>query len=161
MKKENENINNGGFVEINNEEEEIESLKEEDKKEGIEAIQRFTNDEDEDEDDSGHVSVKNIIGGDILSSKMVINQLVFIAFCVFLMLVYTANRYSSLQDVIQIDSLRVRLTKVHYEVLTQSSNLLNQSRQSNIEKKLSQMGDTAMLNNNTPPFSLEPVRRDE
>ena len=160
MKKENEHIKNGGFVEIANDEEENIELQEE-KKEGVEAIRRFTNDEDEDEDDSGHVSIRNIIGGDILSSKMVVRQLVFIAFCIVLMLIYTANRYSSLQDIIQIDSLRVRLTKVHYEVLTQSSELLNQSRQSNIEKKLDQMGDTMMLNNNTPPFSLDQMNKEE
>ena len=160
MKKEKEHIKNGGFVEIANDEEENNELQEE-KKEGVEAIRRFTNDEGEDEDDSGHVSIRNIIGGDILSSKMVVRQLVFIAFCIVLMLIYTANRYSSLQDIIQIDSLRVRLTKVHYEVLTQSSELLNQSRQSNIEKKLEQMGDTMMLNNNTPPFSLDQMNKEE
>ena len=82
------------------------------------------------------------------------NQVIFIIFCVALLLLYTANRYSSLQDIIKIDSLQTRFEKVHYEVLTQSSELLNKERQSNVEKRLLEIGDTMMLNNNTPPFAL-------
>ena len=70
------------------------------------------------------------------------------------MLLYTGNRYGSLQDIITIDSLTRQLNKVHYEVLTQSSDLINLSRQSNIERKLYDMGDTMMLKNNTPPFAI-------
>ena len=94
------------------------------------------------------------MGGDILQSKFFRNQVIFIIFCVALLLLYTANRYSSLQDIIKIDSLQTRFEKVHYEVLTQSSELLNKERQSNVEKRLLEIGDTMMLNNNTPPFAL-------
>ena len=124
--------------------------------EDLEAIKRFTDDEmDEDEDDEfDQISFKSIIGGDILQSKFVLTKIVFIVFCVGLMLLYTGNRYGSLQDIITIDSLKNTLNKVHYETMTQSSELLNLSRQSNVERKLTALGDTMMLNNNTPPFAL-------
>lgn len=129
--------------------------------EDLEAIKRFTDDDDdEDEDDEEEddefeqISFKSILGGDILQSKFVLTKILFIVFCVGLMLIYTGNRYGSLQDIITIDSLTNTLNKVHYETMTQSSELLNLSRQSNVERKLSEFGDTMMLNNNTPPFAL-------
>lgn len=143
------------FVEIENPESEVEEQERKERKEqkeAIEAIKRFTDDEDEDE--FGRVSFKTVMGGDILQSKFFLNQVIFIIFCVILLLLYTGNRYSSLQDIIRIDSLNAKFTKIHYEVLTQSSKLLNKQRQSNVEAKLLQVGDTTMINNNTPPFAL-------
>ena len=143
------------FVEIDNPESEAEEQERKERieqKEAIEAIKRFTDDEDEDE--FGRVSFKTVMGGDILQSKFFLNQVIFIIFCVILLLLYTGNRYSSLQDIIRIDSLNAQFTKIHYEVLTQSSKLLNQQRQSNVEAKLLQVGDTTMINNSTPPFAL-------
>ena len=125
--------------------------------EDLEAIKQFTDDDDEDDEDDDEfeqISFKSILGGDILQSKFVLSKIVFIIFCVGLMLLYTGNRYGSLQDIIAIDSLTNTLNKVHYETMTQSSELLNLSRQSNVERKLSEFGDTMMLNNNTPPFAL-------
>jgi hypothetical protein len=111
-------------------------------------------DEDDEDDEFEQISFRNIIGGDILQSKFFLSKVMFIIFCVVLMLIYTGNRYGSLQDIITLDSLKQELRDVHYEVLTQSSDLITLSRQSNIETKLAEQGDSAMLNNNTPPFAL-------
>ena len=165
MKRNEDTNTTDGFVEINDvdedevtaidpEEVEKDERRKEERKEAIEAIKRFADDEGEDEDEFGSVSFKTIMGGDILQSKFFRNQVIFIIFCVALLLLYTANRYSSLQDIIKIDSLQTRFEKVHYEVLTQSSELLNKERQSNVEKRLLEIGDTMTLNNNTPPFAL-------
>jgi hypothetical protein len=63
----------------------------EDKAEAIEAIKKFT-----DEDDGiGEFSLKSILGGDILQSKFVVKQIMWFLFVAFLMIVYTGNRYSS------------------------------------------------------------------
>ena len=59
-------------------------------REAIEAIRKFT---DEDEDDIGEISVKSILGGDFLMSKFMIKQIMFVMFCVLLMIIYTGNRY--------------------------------------------------------------------
>ncbi len=120
-------------------------------KEAMEAINQFADDEGEDDD---RLSFRKILGGDILLRKGVVKQVIFICFCVILLLCYTGNRYSSLQDIIVIDNLNAKFKNVHNKVLAQSSELLNKQRQSSIEKRLLEAGDTNMLNNNTPPFAL-------
>lgn len=120
--------------------------------EAIEAIRKFT---DEDEDDLGEISVKSILGGDFLMSKFMVKQIMFVMFCVALMLLYTGNRYDSQQDAILIDSLRGRLQEVKYNVLTQSSELMNLTRQSNVEKVLRSTQDSLLHNSITPPFLIK------
>ena len=129
---------------------EIETMKEE--REAIEAIRKFT---DEDGDDLGEISVKSILGGDFLMSRFMIKQIVFVMFCVLLMILYTGNRYDSQQDAILIDSLRGALQDVKYNVLTQSSELMNLTRQSNVEKMLSNTPDSLLHNSITPPFLIK------
>ena len=97
-----------------------------------EVVERYVSDEDE--DDLGEM---------------------FIIFIAGLLLFYTGNRYSSQQDIITIDSLKVRLQQERYNVLTQSSELLNLSRQSNIEQQLRLFGDSALANPTTPPYEIE------
>ena len=120
--------------------------------EAIEAIRKFT---DEEEDDIGEISVKSILGGDFLMSKFMIKQIMFVMFCVLLMILYTGNRYDSQQDIILIDSLRGRLQEVKYNVLTQSSELMNLTRQSNVEKSLRGTPDSLLHNSITPPFLIK------
>ena len=121
-------------------------------REAIEAIRKFT---DEDENDIGEISVKSILGGDFLMSKFMIKQIMFVMFCVLLMILYTGNRYDSQQDIILIDSLRGRLQEVKYNVLTQSSELMNLTRQSNVEKNLRGTPDSLLHNSITPPFLIK------
>lgn len=126
-------------------------LKSEDQ-EAVEAMRKFT---DEDDDDDMEFSVKSILGGDFLMSKFMMKQVVFVMFCVVLMIIYTGNRYDSQQDAILIDSLRVRLQEVKYNVLTQSSELMNLTRQSNVERMLKATGDSALHNSITPPYLIK------
>lgn len=123
-----------------------------DEQEAIEAIRKFT---DEDDDDLGEISVKSILGGDFLMSRFMIKQIMFVVFCVLLMILYTANRYDSQQDAILIDSLRGRLQEVKYNVLTQSSELMNLTRQSNVEKMLKGTADSLLHNSITPPYLVK------
>ncbi len=145
--------------------EELEELKEEEgeHKEALDAINQYV-----DEDDMGELSFKSILGGDILGSKFFLKQILFVIFCVVLMLLYTANRYSSQQDAILIDELRTKLQDVKYNVMTQSSELMNFTRQSNIENLIRQTNDSTLHNPTTPPYLIktngdnpEPVIQEE
>lgn len=118
-----------------------------------EAIRKFTDEEGE-EDDKDSLSLRYILGGDILGSPFFIKQVVFVMFVVVLMLLYTGNRYDSQQDTIYIDSLRKELQDMKYNVMTQASELLNLTRQSNIEKRLKEQGDSALTNPITPPYLI-------
>ena len=124
-------------------------LKSEDQ-EAVEAMRKFT-----DDDDDMDFSVKSILGGDFLMSKFMMKQVVFVMFCVLLMIIYTGNRYDSQQDTILIDSLRSHLQDVKYNVLTQSSELMNLTRQSNVEKMLRVTGDSLLHNSITPPYLIK------
>lgn len=121
-----------------------------DKAEAIEAIKKFT---DED-DDFGDFSFKSIIGGDILQSKFFMRQILWFLLVAVLAVVYTGNRYSSEHDVIVIDSLKEQLQTVKYNVLTQSSELMNLSRQSNVERMLKHSKDSMLQNPVTPPYVI-------
>lgn len=139
--------------EIHIEEESLQEKEEEVVASDKEAIKRYVEDE-EDEDEFGEISLKSILGGDILQSRFFLRQVVFVLFVVMLMLTYTANRYNSQQEIITIDSLKLKLQEERYNVLTQSGELLNLSRQSNIELKLKENGDSALVNPTTPPFEV-------
>ncbi len=121
-----------------------------DQREAIEALKKFT----DEEDDMGELSLRAVLGGDILQSRFIRKQVIFIMFCVLLTLLYTGNRYSSQQDAITIDSLRTELQKVKYNVLTQSSELMNISRQSNVERRLKQTKDSVLETPITPPYLI-------
>jgi hypothetical protein len=145
---------------------EVEELRQEatEKDEAVEAIKKFT---EEDDNDMGEISLKSILGGDVLGSKFFLKQVIFVIFCVILMLLYTGNRYASQQDAILIDSLRQNLQNVKYNVMTQSSELMNMTRQSNVERMLKTTKDSVLQNPVTPPFlirmdgTVEPMIKEE
>jgi hypothetical protein len=118
----------------------------------VRALKEFT---EENYEDVSELSLKSVLGGDILGSKFFLKQVAFVIFCVALMLLYTGNRYASQQDAILIDSLRGTLKDVKYNVMTQSSELMNLTRQSNVEKMLRQTKDSMLQNPTTPPYLIK------
>jgi len=113
------------------------------------------------DDESIPLSFKTIVGGDILRSKFVLRQIFFILFCAALMILHTWNRYASQDDQIEIDQLRKDLLDVKYNVLTQSSELMNLMRQSNVEQILKQTPDSMLTNSVSAPFLLKPQVKSE
>lgn len=123
-------------------------------------LRRFAKEEDDDDESGiGSISLRSVLGGDILQSPFFLRQVVFIMFVIFLMLLYTANRYAAQEDLIVIDSLQIRLQETQYRVLTQSSELMNLTRQTKVEEQLRKMGDTTLLSTHaqTPPYEIRPI----
>ena len=116
----------------------------------IDAINKYTDEDDEKEE----ISFKSIFGGDILKSRFMMKQIVWFMFVVVLMIIYTANRYSAQHDIIKISELREELQEMKYKVLTQSSDLMNKTRQSNIEDYLKQTNDSTLVNPINPPYLI-------
>jgi hypothetical protein len=125
---------------------------EQEKAEAIEVLKKITDEENDDE--MGEISFKTIFGGDILQSRLLLKQIIWFMFVVVLMIIYTANRYSAQQATLNIAELREKLQEVKYNVLTQSSDLMNLTRQSNVEKYLKQTNDSTLLNPTSPPFLI-------
>ena len=73
---------------------------------------------------------------------------------VILTILYIDNRYSSQQELIEIDRLKKELTDIKYDALTISSELTEKSRQSRIEEYISAEG-RQLQTAATPPFLIK------
>ena len=67
-----------------------------------------------------------------------------------LTVLYIDNRYSSQQELIEIDRLKKELDDVKYDALTRSSELMEKSRQSKIEEYISTQGSELQTATNRP-----------
>lgn len=84
-----------------------------------------------------HMSIRSILGGDILANDFFKRQTNLLILIMILTILYIDNRYSSQQELIEIDKLRKELTDIQYDALTRSSELMEKSRQSRIEEYIS------------------------
>lgn len=84
-----------------------------------------------------HMSIRSILGGDILANDFFKRQTRLLILIMILTVLYIDNRYSSQQELIEIDKLKKDLTDIKYDALTRSSELMEKSRQSRIEEYIS------------------------
>ena len=78
---------------------------------------------------SKHMSIRSILGGDILANDFLKRQTSLLILVMILTILYIDNRYSSQQELIEIDKLKKKLTDTKYNALTRSSELMEKSRQ--------------------------------
>ncbi len=86
---------------------------------------------------SKHMSIRSILGGDILANDFFKRQTNLLILIMILTILYIDNRYSSQQELIEIDRLKKDLIDIKYDALTRSSELMEKSRQSRIEEYIS------------------------
>ena len=84
-----------------------------------------------------HMSIRSILGGDILANDFFKRQTSLLILIMVLTILYIENRYTSQQELIEIDRLKKELTDIKYDALTRSSELMEKSRQSRIEEYIS------------------------
>ena len=80
-----------------------------------------------------HMSIRSILGGDILANDFFKRQTRLLILIMILTVCYINNRYKSQQELIEIDKLKKDLVDIKYDALTRSSELMEKSRQSRIE----------------------------
>ena len=80
--------------------------------------------------EASHISLRSILGGEILVHSFLRRQVYLLILIVILTILYIDNRYSSQQELIEIDRLKKELTDIKYDALTISSELTEKSRQS-------------------------------
>ena len=83
------------------------------------------------------LSIRSILGGDILANDFFKRQTRLLILIMILTVLYIDNRYSSQQELIEIDKLKKDLIDIKYDALTRSSELMEKSRQSRIEEYIS------------------------
>ena len=84
-----------------------------------------------------HMSIRSILGGDILANDFFKRQTRLLILIMILTVLYIDNRYSSQQELSEIDKLKKDLIDIKYDALTRSSELMEKSRQSRIEEYIS------------------------
>ena len=96
------------------------------------------------------MSIRSILGGDILANDFFKRQTRLLILIMILTVLYIDNRYSSQQELIEIDNLKKQLEDVKYDALTRSSELMERSRQSRIEEYIATKGSELQTATNRP-----------
>jgi len=91
-----------------------------------------------------------MLGGDFLAYRWVRKQVKFVFLLAGIALLYIANSYYAEGMSRQIDSLNHELKELHYEYISTKSDLMQQTKQSEIAKK---------LKNSELKESTEPVKK--
>jgi hypothetical protein len=110
---------------------------------------------EDDEAPTGSLTLKKVLGGDILSAEMVRSQVWLIMLVAVFITVYVASRYQCQQDLLDISSLEKELTSVKTQALSTSSLLTERSRESHVTKALKAMGDSLLKSSQQPPYIIE------
>lgn len=85
-------------------------------------------------------SLKSWLDGDMLLSPLLQRHLGLFLLVFVLVIAYVSNRYAFQQEQVQIQRLRAELNDVKYEALARSSELMEKSRESNIQRFVVEQG---------------------
>ncbi len=102
----------------------------------------------------GTATLRKILGGDILSNKLVRGQIWLIILVVAFCIAYVAIRYQCQQDLIEIDKLKNELQDAKYRALSSSSNLTEKCRESRIMEQLKASPDSMLTTSKQPPYKI-------
>lgn len=100
------------------------------------------------------LTLKSIVGGDILATTAVRKQIGVILLIVLFMLVYISDRYSCQQSLIQIDKLNEELNDAKAKALSSSSKLTEKSRESRVLEMLQACKDSTLHISTQPPYII-------
>ena len=100
------------------------------------------------------LSLRKILGGDILNTAIIRRQIWLSVLIAFFMLLYISNRYSCQQDIIEIDHLQTQLQDAKYKALSSNSQLTEKSRESNVLNELKNNKDSVLKMASQPPYII-------
>ncbi len=100
------------------------------------------------------VSLRMILGGDILSAQWLRSQIWLIVLIVVFATAYVAIRYQCQQDMIVIDKLNDELKNAKYRALSSSSTLTEKCRESHVLEILKQNNDSLLHVADQPPYII-------
>ena len=103
---------------------------------------------------SKKITLKKILGGDILTTTTIRRQIWLFLLIAFFALIYISNRYSCQQDLIEINSLQEKRQDAKYKALSSSSLMTERSRESNVLEMLKDSNDSTLKTPNQPPYII-------
>ena len=96
--------------------------------------------------------LNKLLGGYILSTNNILDQIwVFLLIAVF-MIGYIANRYKIQKNLLEIDHLNTMLQDAKYKALSSSSQLTEKSRESHVLDMLKNNKDSVLKIPSQPPY---------
>lgn len=104
---------------------------------------------------SKNFTLKKILGGDILTTATIRKQIWVVLLITLFIIIYISNRYSVQQNLIEIDLLQKELQDARYKALSTSSQLTEQSRESNVLEMLKNNKDSVLKIASQPPYIIK------
>ncbi len=110
----------------------------------------------EGESDGEGRDLRDVVRGMNIDGRWFFRQIPLLLLIVGGFLLMVTNRYQAQQEIILKEKLKDEVEDWKFKSLTRSSELTTQSRQSQIENRLQQLGDTLLKAPNLPPFTVNP-----
>ena len=110
---------------------------------------------EEDPRPSQHLSLRTILGGELLSTEMVRSQIWLFVLIVVFTIVYVAFRYQCQQDMLTIDKMEEQLKDSKFKALSSSSTLTEKCRESHVLDILKQSNASLLHQADQPPYIIE------
>jgi hypothetical protein len=95
--------------------------------------------------------IHDVIGGDLLSKSAVLRNLPFFIFLAILAMLYIANTYYAEKTFKEIEKTKNELKELRFQYITAKATLLYYSKQTEIAKRVGQMGITGTTR---PPYKI-------
>lgn len=99
----------------------------------------------------GRKRLQEVLGGDYLSKKSVAGNIPFVLYLAVLVLMYIANTYNTERMYKQIERTKTELKELRYRYITARSELMFQSKLSELNKRVKQVGLKETL---IPPYKI-------
>ena len=109
---------------------------------------------DDDPKPSPTMTLRKILGGDILTAELVRRQVWLLLLVFAFTIVYVAFRYQCQQDIILIDKLETELKDAKYKALSSSSTLTERCRESHVLEILKNNSDSTLHIAEQPPYII-------
>ena len=111
--------------------------------------------QEEDPRPSQQMTLRTILGGDMLTTQLVRSQIWLFVLIVFFAIVYVAFRYQCQQDMLTIDRMEGELKDAKFKALSSSSTLTEKCRESKVLDILKQSNDSLLHQADQPPYIIE------
>lgn len=85
-------------------------------------------------------SAQNILGGTFLTKEYTAKHLPFLLFLAFVAIIYIGNSYYAEKNIRKIERLQKQLKEMRYEYVTNKSQVMHSSRQSQVANSLKKKG---------------------
>lgn len=109
---------------------------------------------EDEQEQSRNFTLRKILGGDFLTTRMIRQQIGLILLIVFFIIIYISNRYSCDKDLIEIDRLNKELLDAKFRALSSSSELTERCRESNVLQMLKNNKDSILKIPSQPPYII-------